>query len=116
MHKPNFTVQVSEVEGQKVVSAAGELDAFSADDLREVMSQVLRDKPRRVIVDLSRVSFLDSGAIQVLVGACHQLGGPSRLCAVASGRPEEVLRMAGLDRLMDVRRTLDEARAAGESG
>lgn len=63
---------VEEHGNATVVHVRGELDLASAPQLREVLIDVLAEKPStHLIVDLSGVGFMDSTGIGVIVGA-HQ--------------------------------------------
>jgi anti-sigma B factor antagonist len=51
-----------------VVSAAGEIDIHTAAGLQEALTSAFRHSPS-VIIDLTQVTFLDSSALGVLIGA-----------------------------------------------
>jgi anti-sigma B factor antagonist len=77
-----------------VVIAAGELDLAVRDDLREVLTPLTG----AVTVDLSSVTFVDSSAIGVLVGAHNRLtkdGGDLRL-RTPQDLPRRALEIVGL--------------------
>jgi anti-sigma B factor antagonist len=50
-----------------VVSAAGELDAFVLPKLCKTFAQVVAAGPERLVLDLERVTFMDSSALGTLV-------------------------------------------------
>jgi stage II sporulation protein AA (anti-sigma F factor antagonist) len=81
--------------GNLVVSAEGEIDLASAPELRDFLGTTVGN----VVVDLRRVTFLDSSGIHVLAEARKQLidaGGNLTLRQpVRSVRV--VLKIAGLD-------------------
>ena len=108
MEQERLEVEVSVFGDHPVVSAAGELDAWSLEAFREAVEGVLHDNPKCVIVDLTKVSFMDSGALHILVRACNELRADGKLFAIANGIPERLIRIAGLDRLIAVRSTLEE--------
>jgi anti-anti-sigma factor len=54
-----------------VVCASGELDAFAVTDLQAGFAEV--GDERRIVVDLGRVTFMDSTALGVLVRSVRQL-------------------------------------------
>ncbi len=62
-----------------VLRLEGELDAFVAPDLRERLRRLVEDSPmeengrRRAVVDLGRVTFLDSTVLGALVGALRRM-------------------------------------------
>ena len=56
-----------------VVTLAGELDLYNAEAVRNVLIEECARKPERVIIDLSRVEFIDSTALGVLIEARTKL-------------------------------------------
>ena len=55
-----------------VLALAGELDVFSAPELAEQLDALAADACPRVLLDLSRLSFVDSSGVSVLVKARHE--------------------------------------------
>lgn len=80
----------------------GELDHHTAADLRQkIDAAVLACRPRRLIIDLSRLTFMDSSGIGLIMGRHRlmlSLEGDLRLQG-ASPRMERMIRLAGLDKL-----------------
>lgn len=68
----DFDVQVTREDDRAVVKPAGELDAYSAPQLRKILDEVLDGSVPRVVVDLARTSFIDSTGLGVLVGAARR--------------------------------------------
>src|SRR5690348_16938205 len=62
-----------------IVSVRGEIDMHNSPQLRSEMLQLLKtNKPRKLIVDLAQVSYMDSSAVAVLVESLktmHRFGG-----------------------------------------
>jgi anti-sigma B factor antagonist len=77
-----------------LVTAAGELDLAVKDDLRDVLTP-LRG---RVTIDLAAVTFIDSSAIGVLVGAHKRLStdGGTLLLRNPQDMPRRALEIVGL--------------------
>jgi anti-sigma B factor antagonist len=55
-----------------VLALAGELDVISAPDLAEQLDALAADACPRVLIELSRLSFVDSAGVSVLVKARHE--------------------------------------------
>ena len=94
---PRFVTAID--AGQIVVSASGELDLASVEQLRDVLSPL----SGQVIFDLSIVTYLDSSAIGVLVSALNRLtrdGGTLRFRS-PNDVPRRVLQLTGLGDLID---------------
>jgi anti-sigma B factor antagonist len=64
------------------IAVEGELDLATAPDLERTLDDVL-SADNRVIVDLSLTTFMDSSALNVLLGAAKRLG------AEAAPRPDD---------------------------
>lgn len=98
-------------EGRSVVELVGELDVYSAQRLREALDQLPPEGRRRVAIEMSRLDFLDSSGLGVLVGAMKRaqaLGGG--LCLVgAQERVLKTFRITGLVRVIPAFAGLEEA-------
>ena len=101
-------------EGLGLVDVAGEVDIFTAPRFKDDLVAIVDDGAIDVIVDLSRVDFIDSTALGVLIGGIkrlHPLGGS--LALVATTRPvTRVLEITGLARVFAVYASRDEALAS----
>jgi len=96
---------VSEHEGETVLSAAGELDVNTAPELREHLARLAGDGARKIVVDLTYVSFIDSTALSVLVSALKRLRQTDGDLELASPNPsvKRVFEITGLTRLFTIR-------------
>jgi anti-sigma B factor antagonist len=93
-----------------VLSVEGDLDLSSAPDLKWALGDLQASGARHIVVDLAKVSFIDSTALGVLVGAQRALDQGIRM-AVAC-RDENVLRifeLTGLDCMFEIVGTVEEA-------
>ena len=53
-------------DGAVVVSLAGELDLYNAEEIRAALAEAIASAPRCVVVDMAEVDFVDSTALGVL--------------------------------------------------
>lgn len=84
-----------------VVTVAGEIDISTAAQLRAAVYDAAdRLDGRRLIVDLSSVSFLGSAGLAVLASVAEAQPAPPVVVGV--GRVDRVIRLSGLDDLVDV--------------
>jgi anti-sigma B factor antagonist len=101
---PEISAEVWDESGVTVVALAGEFDLSSAPQLREclVSSQVLAAE--RVLVDLTRVTFLDSSSIGLLVVACKHVrsAGGAFSVSCSDGMALRVLQISGLVEYFEV--------------
>jgi anti-sigma B factor antagonist len=96
-----------------IVCLAGELDLYNADDARAAIGEAAGQKPERVIVDLSQVTFVDSTGLGVLVEGRTKLENrKALLLAAPQVETRRALEVSGLDRYFPAYDTVDDALAA----
>lgn len=86
------------------VEVRGELDLATSPQLGDALERELADG-RSVVVDLSRVTFIDSTALNTLVGALHSCGANGGSLAVSASLPAQVSRvfeLTGLDSVLPI--------------
>jgi len=97
-----------------VIVLSGEVDIYTAPQFKECLLELLDSGVKRLVVDLSQITFIDSTALGVLIGGVrrvHSSGGAMTI--VVTTRPvERVLSITGLDRVFSMHTTRDEALAA----
>jgi anti-sigma B factor antagonist len=109
-----FVVDQHQLEGGVgLVRVEGELDLASAPDLKWALADVLRSGACQLVVDLSEVTFIDSTALGVLVGARRNLRAGARM-AIAGTAPTvlNIIELTGLDSTFELFATVEEAIAS----
>lgn len=108
-----LTISVSPGPGYLVVSVAGEIDTVTASQFREQLASVITCGARRVVVDLARVTFMDSAGIGVLTATHRVLAVQQGSLAVVSPSPavRRVLSLSGLDQVILVTSSVPDAAA-----
>jgi anti-sigma B factor antagonist len=98
-------------EGEAVVLAvSGEVDMLSAPYLAEAIHTALAAGPPSLIVDLSKVEFLASAGMTVLVSAQAEAEPATRFAVVARGpATSRPIKLMGIDRMFALYSTLDSA-------
>src|SRR5450756_3154949 len=72
--RPQFSVGYETLSGDiGVVVLVGEIDIYSAPEFKEVLVNGIEGGARKVIVDLSQVTFIDSTALGVLVSGAKRV-------------------------------------------
>jgi anti-sigma B factor antagonist len=100
-------------ESATVVEVGGEVELHSASQLRDELVRAGASDNPCVVVDLSRVTFIDSTGLGVLVGAfksVRERGALSLVCPQRSVR--RVLEITGLTQVFPIFDTLEEAVAS----
>ena len=104
---------VQERDGTVVVELAGELDLYNAHTVRDALLGEAEKKPERLVVDLSRVTFIDSTGLGVLIEARTRLPNKRAFILASPGlETRRALEISGLDRHFAVHDSLDAALAA----
>jgi anti-sigma B factor antagonist len=106
-----FTVQVSQVDGRHVVSAAGELDVHTAPTLQAELDPLSTQAAAALVVDLTDVGFIDSTGLGVLVTTLKHVreAGGTLDVVVTAPRVLKVFALTGLDVVIPLHGTLAEA-------
>jgi anti-sigma B factor antagonist len=105
--------RIDAVDGTVVVSLAGELDLYNANEVRDALVDAADRKPERLVVDLSGVEFIDSTALGVLIEARTRLDNRRAFLLAAPGlEARRALEVSGLDRHFGIHETVDDARSA----
>jgi len=109
-----LSVRVEPVDGSvSVVSLAGELDLSTIPDLEGPLFEELRTRTG-VVVDLTKLVFIDSSGIGLLIKASGLRTNPRAMhIAIASGsQVERVFGLTGIDRALPLFRSREDALVA----
>jgi anti-sigma B factor antagonist len=97
-------------DGSVVVSLAGELDLYNAEEVRGALLDACAGEPEALVVDLEQVRFIDSTALGVLIEARSRMPNRSGFRLAAPGlETRRALEVSGLDRHFLVHDTVAEA-------
>lgn len=90
-----------------LIVLAGEVDIYTAPRFKESLLELLDAGACKLVVDLSAVTFIDSTALGVLIGALRRVNdaGGTMSLVVATPAVERVLAITGLDRVFTIRAT-----------
>ena len=118
MIEPILTVATAApAPGVTVLSAAGEIDHDSNHVLGEAAETALRNGGERLVIDLTDVTFCDSGGLSLFVGLHKRTAAVDGQLRLACPQPQvvAVLRATNLDRLLAVHATVADAVRAASS-
>jgi anti-sigma B factor antagonist len=95
-----------------VVAVAGDLDILTTPQLDRALHSAMRARPSALIVDLTRVDFLASVGMNLLVAAHHKITPTARFGVVADGpATSRPMKLIGIDSVIALYQTLDDALA-----
>jgi anti-anti-sigma factor len=103
-------VQSEDRNGLVHVALRGELDLSTVGKVQDELQRVEASSPRVVVVDLSKLTFLDSTGLRCLVTADERARDAGRRVVIVRG-PEAVQRVFSITRLEDRLEMVDDASA-----
>ena len=115
-HPETFRIEQERPAGSDIVVFVlhGEVDLHVAPDLRARLGAAIESGVSGVVIDLSHVTFLDSMALGVLLGALKQLRARGSELHLVVPTPElrRIFELTLLDEVFALTRTRQEAFAA----
>jgi anti-sigma B factor antagonist len=114
-HQPFSVDMPSPVHGVAIVAVAGEIDVATAPAFEDVLTAAVRDRDEAgVVVDLTRVTFMDSSALSALVRAMerHKKLGSSIAVATDDSRITTLFEVSRLDHVLRLHPSRERAVAS----
>jgi anti-sigma B factor antagonist len=111
----NFHIADEEIDSEtQVIELGGEIDLYTAPEFKERMVELIEDGKKRIVVDLSSATFIDSTTLGVLVGGVKRLrpAGGSLALVCTDQNITKIFEITGLDRVFPIHASRDEALAA----
>ncbi|MEN6372797.1 MAG: STAS domain-containing protein [Armatimonadota bacterium] len=111
----NFSIDTYNMEsGVPVIKLTGEVDVYTAPQLKQQMIGMLEAGANQILIDLTEVEYFDSTALGVLIGGLKRMrerdGNLSLICP--NPRIRRVFEITGLDKIFDIYNSADEAKIA----
>lgn len=107
----DLSVSISEQAGATIVHVDGEIDVYTAPLLREALDRQIAAGRAQLVVDLEKVTFIDSTGLGVLVGRLKLVRGQNGSLRIVTtqDRVLKVFAITGLDKVFHIFGTVDEA-------
>jgi anti-sigma B factor antagonist len=104
--------------GRRLIAVHGELDLFTTPELRTRINDMIDDGTRELIVDLSETAFVDSTGLGVLLAALKRIRSCDGELVIidASSNVMRTFKVAGVDQILTIVRSYDQASAALDNG
>lgn len=99
-------------EDKLIVKMAGELDHHSAEEVRNVIDDRLdRENLNKLILDFTKVNFMDSSGIGVVIGRYKKLSlKDGKVCITNVQEPvRRVFELSGMFKIVNLYDSVDEA-------
>jgi anti-sigma B factor antagonist len=108
-------IETQDRDGFVHVVLRGELDLSTVSKVQEELKRVEQGSPPTVVLDLSKLTFLDSTGLRCLVTADERARAEGRRVVLVRG-PEAVQRVFAITRLEDRLEMVDDASAVRADG
>ena len=112
---PEFALTEESLDDTRhVVAVRGEIDLFTAPDLKATLLNAIDTGKTRIVVDLSETTFLDSTALGVLIGAIKRLRARDGALTIVNvdANIAKTFEITGLDQIFVITETREAAVAA----
>jgi anti-sigma B factor antagonist len=109
----SFDVVEKDEGGFIQIDVRGEVDVATAPVLREKLNEAIDRGSSPIVLDLSTVTFIDSTALGVLIGAQERCQGRASELRIVASEPRiiKIFEITGLTDLFSIFPTIGEAAA-----
>ncbi|MBX3355264.1 MAG: STAS domain-containing protein [Phycisphaeraceae bacterium] len=97
-------ITVEEIPDGVVLSPQGEVDLARSPSMRSQIATAMKRSPKRIVIDLSGVPYMDSSGVATLVEALQgsrRNGGRLLLCSLTT-RVKSILEISRLDTVFTI--------------
>jgi len=101
-------------EQPNVLPLEGEIDLHVSSEVAESLRTMIAKRPKLVVIDLTKVTYLDSSGLAILIEGMQKVqeyGGKFALAGVQES-VQHIFEIARLDQVFQIFPTVDEALAA----
>jgi anti-sigma B factor antagonist len=112
---PEFILTEESIDDERhVIAVGGEIDLFTAPEMKAALLGAIDAGKTRIVVDLSLTTFLDSTALGVLIGAIKRLRSRDGALTIVNTESTiaKTFEITGLDQIFTITDTREAAIAA----
>ncbi|SDI21920.1 STAS domain-containing protein [Alteribacillus bidgolensis] len=108
----NLDIRTEEKDHRNILYVGGEIDAYTASQLREALLPLTEKDGTNVIVDLSGVDYIDSTGLGIFIGALKSSNSNNTTLKLIglNSRVKRLFSITGLDEVMDIDEEREEAK------
>lgn len=101
-------------DGVEIVELEGEAGSAEAWEVQAVVSRVIEARPKAIVFDMTRLSFISSLALAELIRLANELARFNTRVSLAGMQPKirEVLHVLRIDQYYEIHNSVDEAVAS----
>ncbi len=106
-----LTVSIQDHQNKRIVRLEGRIDATSTPILEKKMASLLEKEKQLVLMDFSKVDYLSSAGMRLLLSASKKIKAHGGKCLLCSMHEDvmEIIKMAGFERILSIYSTEAEA-------
>lgn len=109
----SLTIDLDEKESHWVLALRGDLDYGECASFRLNIDRILKTSPPSTVVDLSRLDYLDSSGLGLLLSLSKEYGAQGgRLVLVTNETVDNILSLTRLNGIFSTAGTMDDAMAS----
>lgn len=100
----NLAIDVIKENEKSIVNLSGEIDAYTAPQLKEALIPLTKQSDHIVEVDLENINYMDSTGLGVFISALKSTKehGSSLKLVNIQGRVLRLFKITGLDEIIDI--------------
>lgn len=110
----DLEVDTQQRDRWSVVSLRGEIDVYTAPRLRQALIDLIEAGSSDILVDMSRVDFLDSTGLGVLVGGLKRVKAKDGSLEIVATQDKilKIFEITGLSKVFPIHESVDDAVSA----
>ncbi len=104
LHVLYMEINVKKNGNQIIYELEGSLDIYTSLDLKAALEEHVKDENLDVIIDMDRLTYIDSSGIGILIKALNYVQGLKGKLSVANLKPaiEKVFKVSGLTSYFEI--------------
>ena len=114
----DFDVETTERDGVNVLTLRGEIDVYTAPQLRQTIVDLVDGGATKIVVDMRMVEFLDSTGLGVLVEGLRRIKSKDGDLSIVATQDKilKIFDITGLNRAFSLHASVEEAMAGASKG
>ena len=99
-------------DGNYVIAIDGDVDASSSINLDEAIGQAIQEGQQNILIDCENLNYISSAGLGVFMSYIEELKAKNIRMVLfgLSERVENVFKVLGLDQLLNIKQTKDQAK------
>ncbi|MBU9723805.1 MULTISPECIES: STAS domain-containing protein [Bacillaceae] len=100
----NLKIDLQEGKKESVLYLDGEVDVYTAPNLKESLYPLAEESGKKVIVDLKNVNYIDSTGLGIFIGALKATDKSNSKLVIrgVDARVKRLFEITGLNEVMDI--------------